>query len=120
MAKPTFDQFAVLLDQAVDSIPLHFLRNLNGGFNLMQEEKCEDDYYILGEYIEDSNLGCFIVFYYGSFVGLLEDEPDDCWEAEIIDTVLHELQHHLESMAGSDDLAQEELAELAKALQKGE
>lgn len=120
MAKPTFDKFAAMLDQAVDNIPEYFLRDLNGGFNVLQEEKREDDYYIMGEYIEDGYLGCFIVFYYGSFVGLFKDEPEACWEAEIIETVLHELQHHLESMAGSDALAQQEMEELAKALQKGD
>jgi len=120
MAKPSFDKFATMLDRAVDSIPPHFLRNLTGGFNLQRYEKCEGEYYILGEYIEDSILGCFIVFYYGSFVGLLEDEPNECWKAEIIDTVLHEIQHHLESLAGQDDLAQEEIEELAKALRTGD
>ncbi len=33
-----------------------------------------------------------------------------------MDTVLHELQHHLESQAGLDDLARMELEELAKTL----
>ncbi|AGL01390.1 hypothetical protein [Desulfoscipio gibsoniae] len=93
MAKPSFDKFAAMLNRAVDSIPPHFLRGLTGGFNLQEDEKCEGEYYILGEYIEDSILGCFIVFYYGSFVGLLKNEPDDCWEAEIVDTVLYLCAH---------------------------
>ena len=120
MAKPSFDKFATMLDQAVDSIPPHFLRDLSGGFNLRKGQKHEGEYYILGEYVEDGMGGCFIVFYYGSFVELLEYESDDCWEAEIIDTVLHEMQHHLESLAGRDDLAQKEIEDLAKALQKRE
>lgn len=120
MSKPSFDKFATMLDQAVDNIPSYFLQELTGGFNLRKGKKREDDYYIMGEYIEDGIGGCFIVFYYGSFVELLEDETDDCWEAEIIDTVLHEMQHHLESKAGRDDLAQKEMEELAKALQTGE
>lgn len=117
MAKPSFDQFADMLDQAVDRIPSRFLRDLNGGFNLRKGKKCEGEYYILGEYIEDGIGGCFIMFYYGSFVELLEDEPEECWEEEIVDTVLHEMQHHLESLAGCDDLARKEMEELAKALQ---
>ncbi len=119
MAKPSFNEFAAMLDQAVDSIPPHFLRDLTGGFNLRKGKKREGEYYILGEYIEDGMGGCFIVFYYGSFVELLEDESDDCWEEEIIDTVLHEMQHHLESKAGRDDLAQKEMQELARVMQKG-
>jgi predicted Zn-dependent protease with MMP-like domain len=118
MSKTSFNKFAAMLDRAVDSIPQHFLRDLTGGFNLRKGKKREGEYYILGEYVEDGIGGCFIVFYYGSFVELLEDEPDDSWEAEIVDTVLHEMQHHLESLAGREDLAQKEIGDLAKALQK--
>lgn len=120
MGKPSYGKFAAMLDQVIDNIPPHFLRGLNGGFNLRKGKKREGEYYIMGEYVEDGLGGCFIVFYYGSFVEVLEDEPDDCWEAEIIDTVLHEMQHHLESLAGRDDLAQKEIEELAKALKTGE
>ncbi|MDD2554360.1 MAG: metallopeptidase family protein [Desulfotomaculaceae bacterium] len=117
MAKPSFDQFADMLDRAVDRIPSRFLRDLTGGFNLRQDTKREGEYYILGEYIEDGIGGCFIMFYYGSFAGVLEDGPEDCWETEIVETVLHELQHHLESLAGCDDLARKEIEELARFLQ---
>lgn len=120
MAKLTFDQFADLLDNAIDRIPERFLRDLNGGFNLRKDTKREDGYYIMGEYVEDGFGGCFIVFYYGSFVALLADEPISVWEAEIIDTVLHEMQHHREAMAGRDDLGQKEMEELARALRQGE
>jgi hypothetical protein len=119
MAKPSFDQFADMLDRAVDRIPSRFLRDLAGGFNLRQGKKREGEYFILGEYIEDGIGGCFIMFYYGSFVEVLEDEPGDSWEAEIVDTVLHEMQHHLESLAGRDDLGRKEIEELARALQNG-
>ena len=119
MTKPTFDTFAAMLDDAVDRIPKRFLRELNGGFNLRQGANRDGEYYTMGEYVEDGLGGCFIVFYYGSFVSLLADEPMSVWEEEIIDTVLHEMQHHLEAMAGRDDLAQKEMAELTRAMQKG-
>jgi predicted Zn-dependent protease with MMP-like domain len=118
MAKPSFDEFTDMLDQAVNRIPPQFCMELAGGFNVQKGKKREGAYYILGEYIEGGHLGCFIVFYYGSFVGLLEDEPWEAWEAEIMDTVLHELQHHLEAQAGIDDLARKEIEELAKALRE--
>ena len=35
-----------------------------------------------------------------------------------MDTVLHEMQHHLEAQAGRDDLARSEVEELAKALRR--
>ncbi len=119
MAKPSFNKFAEMLDKAVGRIPPHFLRDLTGGLNLKKDKKRDGDYFILGEYIEDDILGCFIMFYYGSFVELLEGEPAESWETEIMDTVLHELQHHLESRAGRDDLARQEIEELTRALQEG-
>lgn len=114
MAKPTFDEFAEMLDRAVNKIPPRFCQDLNGGFNVQKEKKRDGKYYILGEYVEGGHLGCFIVFYYGSFVAVLAGEPLEAWEDEIIDTVLHEMQHHLESLAGQEDLARQE--ELEKAL----
>lgn len=116
MSTPSFDEFSDMLEDAVGRIPSRFCRNLTGGFNVQKKPKREGDYYIMGEYIEDDYLGCFIVFYYGSFVSLLKDEPEQVWEREIIDTVLHEMQHHLESMAGRDDLARQEMEELAQAM----
>lgn len=116
MKPPTFDEFADLLEEAVNRIPPHFYTDLTGGFNLQEEMKRENGYYVLGEYIEGTHLGCFINFYYGSFVGMLGEHSRDVWEAEILDTVYHEMQHHMESKAGRDDLARQEMEELAQAL----
>jgi hypothetical protein len=118
MAKPTFDEFAAMLDRAVDRIPLKFTQDLNGGFNAREDTKRDGKYYVLGEYTQGGHLGSFIVFYYGSFVVILKDKPYDSWEAEIMDTVLHEMQHHLEAQAGRDDLARSEIEELAQALRR--
>ena len=118
MAILTFERFAEVLDEVIGRIPPRYLRGLTGGFNLQDGKKREGGYLILGEYIESGMLGSFIMFYYGSFVDLLRGEPVESWEAEITETVLHELQHHLEYMAGRDDLAREEMEELARALQK--
>ncbi len=116
MSKPSFKEFTDMLDKAVNRIPPRFCCQLTGGFNVQKGKQRDGDYYILGEYVEGDHLGSFIAFYYGSFVEVLEDEPREAWEAEILDTVLHELQHHLESLAGRDDLARKEIEELAKAL----
>ncbi len=118
MAKPSFDQFTEMLERVVQRIPPRFCRDLPGGFNVQKGRKREGEYYILGEYVEDYYLGSFIVFYYGSFVALLGGEPWGAWEAEILDTVLHELQHHREALAGRDDLGQQELAELLREKQE--
>jgi len=116
MPRPSFDKFADMLDAAVNRIPPPLCKYLTGGFNLQEGKKQADNYYILGEYYDNGNLGCFIMFYYGSFVEVLKDKPLEIWEAEIMETVRHELRHHLEAQAGRDDLVREETEELAKAL----
>jgi len=51
-----------------------------------------------------------VVLYYGSFWRLsrLDDEFD--WEAELWETITHELQHHLESLASEDALEEMDYA----------
>lgn len=110
----SFDEFTEILDEAVNRIPPQYCKNLTGGFNVEQKQKRDQGFYVLGEYVEGSYFGCFIVFYYGSFLGLLGDRPREIWEAEILDTVFHEMQHHLESKAGRDDLARQEIQDLAR------
>lgn len=116
MSVPSWDEFIDMLDEAISCIPPRFCKDLTGGFNVREETKHKGQYYVLGEYVTGGHLGCFIVFYYGSFVKLLKNKPKEAWEAEIRDTVLHEMQHHLETQAGRDDLARREAAELAQAL----
>ena len=45
-----------------------------------------------------------VVLYYGSFRQLAADDPDFDWEGELSETLTHELQHHLESLADEDAL----------------
>jgi hypothetical protein len=45
-----------------------------------------------------------VVLYYGSFREVAEEADDFDWEAEIHETIMHELQHHLESLATEDAL----------------
>lgn len=47
-----------------------------------------------------------IVLYYGSFVALARSEEEFDWEAEVFETITHELRHHLESLATEDALEQ--------------
>jgi hypothetical protein len=114
--KPAYDLdgFTELAGELVDRIPPRLCRNLNGGFMVLPEAKKEDEFYIMGEYLEDPVLGCYIVFYYGSFAAVLDGEPAEVWQDELFETIRHELRHHLELMAGVDDLAREELEELAR------
>jgi len=117
MVMPSFEKFAAMLDEAANRIPPRYCRDLSGGFNLRKGKKRTGDFWILGEYTEDSRLGCFIVIYYGSFVEVLKDAPMEVWEVEIAETVHHELRHHLESLAGVDDLIRADMEIIGKALQ---
>ena len=45
-----------------------------------------------------------IHLYWGSFRALARDDPDFDWEAELWETLTHELRHHRESGAGEDAL----------------
>ncbi|MDI6710031.1 MAG: metallopeptidase family protein [Thermoanaerobacterales bacterium] len=114
--KPAYslDEFTELAGRLVDMVPARFCRDLNGGFLILPEARPDEEFYIMGEYVEDPVMGSYIVLHYGSFVAVLEDETREVWEDELWETILHELQHHLETMAGVDDLARAELAELAR------
>ena len=45
-----------------------------------------------------------IVLYHGSFAKLAQQDVAFDWEDELWETITHELQHHLESLAGEDAL----------------
>jgi predicted Zn-dependent protease with MMP-like domain len=104
--------FRKAVERVLRTVPPDLLGNLNGGFVVLPEEKPDGEYVIMGEYIEDPALGNMVVLYYGSFVDQLGEAPEEEWVEEIEETVFHELRHHVELMAGVDDLSEEERAEL--------
>ena len=108
------EEFTELATELVDEVPPLLCKNLNGGFIVMPEAKTEGDSYIMAEYIEEETLGMFIAFYYGSFAAVLGSARLDVWKEEIRLTIWHELRHHLESLAGTEDLAKEERELLEK------
>lgn len=94
--------------EAVETLPAELLERLNGGIIVEPSIKEEGDYVIMGEYIEDPGLGNIIILYYGSFRDAMSNAPFEEWNEEIRETVIHELRHHIESLAGVDDLSAEE------------
>ncbi|MFZ5631693.1 MAG: metallopeptidase family protein [Bacillota bacterium] len=110
----TIDQFTDLAGAIIDEIPAKFCRDLNGGFNIVETVKKDGDYLIMAEYIQDDILGSTIMIYYGSFVSLLGGAGINAWKKELRETILHELRHHIELMAGVDYLSAEERAELER------
>jgi hypothetical protein len=71
------------------------------------------DVYTLGECVTESypsdfggpdTIRSYVVLYYGSFRQLARLDDDFDWEGELWETLTHELQHHLESLAADDAL----------------
>jgi len=104
-------RFIQKANDIVGSLPQELFKCLNGGLIIEPKTKKEKDYLIMGEYIEDPGLGKVIVLYYGSFKEFLRNASEREWEEEIKDTIIHELRHHVESLAGVDDLSEEERLE---------
>ena len=112
----TIDQVNALLDGMAEALPPVLFEGLNGGVNLLEEEKPDPELpevYILGEYC-DGCLGLYINLYYGSFAALAEREEWDqeAWEAELRTTLSHELTHHMENLGGLHALEDRDAAEM--------
>jgi len=112
MATLDLETFTRLAGTIADELPSRLLRDLNGGISVLPGKKKDGKYYLMGEYIEDPVLGRVIFLYYGSFREILQDAPAEEWEEELRETLLHELRHHVESLAGVDDLSLEEERDL--------
>jgi hypothetical protein len=104
----TIDQVEEMLNKIAEEIPEDFYRELNGGILLLPEIKLhpkgKGDLYIMGEYCNTVNLGRYINIYYGSFMRVYGNVPEDLLYEKLKETLLHEFTHHLESLAGARDL----------------
>jgi hypothetical protein len=56
------------------------------------------------EWMGPETMRSTVILFWGSFRELARRDPDFDWEAEIVETVEHEVRHHLEYLAGRDDL----------------
>ncbi|MFZ5824578.1 MAG: metallopeptidase family protein [Bacillota bacterium] len=112
------ERFTAAADEMVNRIPPLFLEGLNGGIVVRRRARRNPGdpagVFILGEYITDPALGCYIALYWGSFVELFNGEEAAVWEAELWETIKHELRHHVEARAGEYALDLEDEAELAQ------
>ncbi|EKP95524.1 metallopeptidase family protein [Thermaerobacter subterraneus] len=111
-----FETFTSWAEEIVDRLPPRLLQELEGGVQIdPKARRIPSDppgVYLLGEYITEPYLGRFIRIYYGSFERVLAGEPAGVWYAELEETILHELQHHVEGLAGVDWLGLEDLRQL--------
>ena len=78
---------------------------------------------ILGTYLDQGTpsvfggnvgIGRHIALYYGSFVQIARHDAQFNWQGEIWETLVHELQHHLESLSGWNGLVLDDLEQLRK------
>lgn len=104
----SFEECGEMLDKIADSMPFELYRELSGGMRLLPQSKLHpkavsNDLYILGEYHRNV-LGKYIVFYYGSLVRCYGRLPRNEFYEMLRRTLVHELRHHNEYLAGCDDL----------------
>lgn len=104
----TLEEVAEMLDEIADAIPLPLYRELSGGISIVPELKFHpmarnNDLFILGEYIQ-SSIGKSIVLYYGSIMRVFSNLSRDELYCELEHILHHELRHHNEYLAGTDDL----------------
>lgn len=113
----TFDQVAEMLDEIVDSFPPPLFEELNGGVNLLDEARPNEEIprlYTLGEYCHNY-LGRYINLFYGSFSAMaeLEQWTLEEWREQLRKTFSHELTHHMEGRAGLHALEDQDAEEMA-------
>ncbi len=95
----SFEEAAVMLDQAADALPREIFDKLNGGVNLLPASKTDaDGLTVMGMYFVDQ-MGRHVEIYYGSFCQTLGDAPEERWRRELTRTLKHELTHHIENLA---------------------
>jgi hypothetical protein len=112
MALVSLKNFTKFANEITESLSPALFQKLNGGIVVQPYAREEGDYLVMGEYIEDPSTGNMILLYYGSFLEMLGNADVEVWKTEIEETVIHELRHHVESLAGVDDLSFEEDLEL--------
>ena len=102
-----------------DAIPPQFRARVDGPHVELPPRPSEQvpGSYVLGEchhhpdWTGDSPLHSSVYLHYGSFAALARRDPGFAIVDEIRETVLHEVQHHLEDAAGIDRLADLDWAE---------
>ena len=111
----TFDDFSRAAQKAFKNIPDIYREGVDGVTTVEATETHPElpDFVTLGECLTHGHISDWqgpettrsrVMLYYGSFRHMAENDPDFDWEAELWETLTHELQHHLESLADEDAL----------------
>ena len=116
----TFDEAGRMLDEAAEALPEEIFRHLNGGVNLLPETKKGDDgRYIMGLYHNDV-MGRRVEIFYGSFLQLYGDLSPKQFRKKLVETLHHELTHHIEGLAGDRTLERWDAEQTAAWLAGGQ
>lgn len=107
----------------IEELPEDLFRELNGGILLQEIKKTHpesigENLYIMGEYHNSHAMGRYIIIYYGSFMHVYGRFSEDKLKAQISKTLRHEFRHHLESLAGEDDLEVEDAIQMMRYKQR--
>lgn len=105
----SIEETEIMLDELAHELPEAFYKELSGGIILVPEAKKSqvkgaEALRILGEYHRNSNLGRYIVIYYGSFMRVYGHLDKEAFKTELRNTLRHEFRHHVESLAGERGL----------------
>jgi predicted Zn-dependent protease with MMP-like domain len=105
----SIEEMQLMLDDIAAEFPGEFFDELNGGILLLPEAKQhkkskDNDLFILGEYHRSLDMGRYITIYYRSFVNVYGHLDKEALMKKLRETVKHEFRHHLESLAGANDL----------------
>ena len=110
-----FKDFEKAAEEAYQEIPDEYKNGIDGLVVSREAQPHPDlpDIFTLGEcvtedyatdYAGPDTTRSVVVLYLGSFRTLATKDPDFDWDGELWETLTHELRHHLESLAGEDDL----------------
>jgi len=120
----TIDEMQDVLDELAEELPEVFFKELNGGIVLLPQAKeseysRQSDLYTLGEYHHGGAMGNYIKIYYGSFERLFSYLNDEQMKVQLRKTLRHEFRHHIETLAGEDDLIDEDTKFIRNYLERG-
>jgi hypothetical protein len=119
----TFAEFERTVFEHLSLIPPEYLEGLQGVhvFEYAKHDPEEPGLVRLGEYLDpgmdqflDSrvHIGRHVSLYYGSFLQVAGRGFD--WDAEIWETLTHEIQHHVESKAGDRTLIEWDMDQMRR------
>ena len=113
-----FQTFARRAEEILAGIPPEFLRGITGveAHRSAPSHPHLPEVYTLGECANDAvsaltepeALRSRVHLYHGAFARVARRDPDFDWEAELRETILHEIRHHIEDRAGILDLRHED------------